>query len=110
VQPKQIHNWRKQLLDGAVSVFEGDARAEGATNEAQVDLLHRQIGQLKVENDLYGGFRVKPNIGLLFAAKTGHAERAPIAASRFSRHFPLRGSIDFVQPCAWRINLYPAAP
>jgi hypothetical protein len=25
--------------------------AEGATNEAQVDLLYRQIGQLKVEND-----------------------------------------------------------
>jgi len=38
-------------LDGAVSVFEGGASAEGATNEAQVDLLYRQIGQLKVEND-----------------------------------------------------------
>jgi hypothetical protein len=38
-------------LDGAVSVFEGGAAAEGATNEAQVDLLYRQIGQLKVEND-----------------------------------------------------------
>jgi hypothetical protein len=37
---------------GAVSVFEGGAPAEGATtNEAQVDLLYRQIGQLKVEND-----------------------------------------------------------
>ena len=47
----QIHNWKKQLLDGAVSVFEGGASAEGATNEAQVDLLYRQIGQLKVEND-----------------------------------------------------------
>jgi CheY-like chemotaxis protein len=30
---------------------EGGAAAEGATNEAQVDLLYRQIGQLKVEND-----------------------------------------------------------
>src|SRR5580692_11412055 len=47
----QIHNWKKQLLDGAVSVFEGGAPAAGATNEAQVDLLYRQIGQLKVEND-----------------------------------------------------------
>ena len=43
----------KQLLDGAVSVFEGVGLAEGATNEAQVDLLFRQIGQLKVENDFW---------------------------------------------------------
>jgi transposase len=34
-----------------VSVFEGGALGEGAANEAQVDLLYRQIGQLKVEND-----------------------------------------------------------
>ena len=51
VHPNQIHNWKKQLLDGAVSVFDGGASAEGATNEAQFDLLYRQIGQLKVEND-----------------------------------------------------------
>jgi transposase-like protein len=51
VHPNQIHNWKKQLLDGVVSVFEGGASADGATNEAQVDLLYRQIGQLKVEND-----------------------------------------------------------
>jgi transposase len=40
-------------LDGAASVFEGSgiAAAEGMASEAQVDLLYRQIGQLKVEND-----------------------------------------------------------
>src|SRR5437762_8487197 len=27
VHPNQIHNWRKQLLDGAVSVLEGGAPA-----------------------------------------------------------------------------------
>ncbi len=45
IHPNQIHNWKKQLLDGAASVFQGGGSAEGASNEAQ-SLPSRKRGSI----------------------------------------------------------------
>ncbi|MBT8360031.1 MAG: IS3 family transposase [Desulfobacterales bacterium] len=51
VHPNQITQWKKQLSDQAVNVFDG-----GRSPEPAVDLktLHAKIGQLTLENDFLG--------------------------------------------------------
>jgi len=50
IHPTMIHNWKRALIDSAADIFDKGHKSR-KQNEAQVDNLFRQIGQLKVEND-----------------------------------------------------------
>jgi transposase-like protein len=51
VHPNQIHAWRRTVEAGASAAFEkGDGKQE-RENQALIDDLYRQIGQLTVERD-----------------------------------------------------------
>lgn len=51
VHPTQITLWKKQLLEGAMSVFESPSAKKAATDEPTSAELYEQIGRLKVELD-----------------------------------------------------------
>lgn len=51
VHPNQITQWRNQLLDGAVGVFDGEAKAAAPAPVIDVKTLHAKIGELTLEND-----------------------------------------------------------
>lgn len=50
VHPTMIAAWKRALLDGAADVFEKNNKSQ-KLGAKKIDELHRQIGQLKVEND-----------------------------------------------------------
>ena len=45
-----INPWKRVLIDGATNIFDKGQKTR-KQNDAQVDELYRQIGQLKVERD-----------------------------------------------------------
>ena len=53
VHPTMINNWKRQVLEEASSLFEKGSEAAKAdeSQQAQINELYRQIGQLKVERD-----------------------------------------------------------
>ena len=51
VHPTQITLWKKQLLEGAETVFESGSSKNAATDEPSSAELYEQIGRLKIELD-----------------------------------------------------------
>src|SRR5438270_5528687 len=51
LHPTLIHAWKRQLLQGAASVFADGAQAAGHEAEALQAQLYEEIGRLKVELD-----------------------------------------------------------
>lgn len=49
VHPVQVSEWKRQLLEGCGSIFEGSRRPE--SREDEIAELERKIGRLCVEND-----------------------------------------------------------
>ncbi len=50
IHQNQIHEWKKQLLEQADTVF-GSSQERKAADESQLKDLHAKIGELALEND-----------------------------------------------------------
>jgi transposase len=62
VHPNQIYAWRSSCWTERLAFSKAAARQRKGRPARHRSIFCRQIGQLKVENDLYEGFGVKPDI------------------------------------------------
>ena len=51
VHQTMINDWKRQAVDGLVTVFAGKAEAKEGLREEEVEKLHAKIGRLVVERD-----------------------------------------------------------
>lgn len=53
INPVQVRKWKKELLDGAATIFENPSKKKDrqAAQDDQTARLEQKIGQLTVEND-----------------------------------------------------------
>ncbi len=49
VHPNQVGSWKKQALESLPEVFSGNKARSREDEQAKVDALYQQIGQLQVE-------------------------------------------------------------
>ena len=66
IHANQIAQWKSQLLEGAASLFGGEAKTVPAA-DVDVKTLHAKIGALTLENDFLEGALTKA--GLLSAKR-----------------------------------------
>ena len=52
IHSTQINNWKKQALEQIPNAFSRKRKKQKEDQQKLVDKLYRQIGQLKVENDI----------------------------------------------------------
>lgn len=51
IHPNVISNWKREFIQKAASVFDGENRSGSSADEKELEKLYAQIGKLKVEND-----------------------------------------------------------
>ena len=62
IHANQITQWKSQLLDGAASVFGGEAKLLPSAEAVDVKTLHAKIGALTLENDFLEGALTKAGL------------------------------------------------
>ncbi len=51
VHATQIHNWKKQALEAIPQAFSSQSSRQAQDRQAEIDKLHRQLGQVIAERD-----------------------------------------------------------
>jgi transposase-like protein len=51
LHPSQVNTWKKAFISNASAVFEQEKQSPVVDNEALIQTLYAQIGELKVAND-----------------------------------------------------------